>query len=324
MASRYVMTIVQICLNDLKPVELCGKNDNYVRLSFGDGWTYVTSTEYDSGESAEWNMDGFIGNAEDGSTVLSGHDLGPQRCGILSNVCVETTKDAFESSTLNTDVWEYNSLRPHTRIGGVSFPLDAAHYHIGEEFVLGADVADLDGCKSGHVTVTIRLELHDASVCIDSSLSYLGKSRFSSPPPLRNEAKSILDISSGDKGTIDHYTRNRAIPWRTCNMLYGETIAHCIHVQEEKINLEKETQHIHHTYDLEILEDMELKLVSLQQQYKSIVDREAVIQSVRAKSSKIMDRFENCDRAGQFELDLSTLNLTGNPPSDNSDAIHHL
>lgn len=129
------------------------------------------------------------------------------------------------------------------------------------------------------------------------------------PPP--GQVKSIVAISEGDRETIQRYMRHHYLPWKTCNMAFEEVIAARLASQELAVACQRQEGLDQNVNDLEHIEHMELELSRLKHQHDCILEKEESIQAVKAKSSRIMDRFESCDRGGQFELDISNLNLTG-------------
>jgi len=129
---RFVVALTRIACEDLKAVDLLGKNDPYVALQFGSSWSAKTECKDNAGAEAEW-----------GGLQIS----------------FVATEIVLKSEPLRLQVLDYNGLRSHVTIGEATLSLASlVASSIGRESELSVDIIDSSGVKSGRVTVTIRAE----------------------------------------------------------------------------------------------------------------------------------------------------------------------
>lgn len=127
--------IHHIKLNDLKQVDLIGKNDPYVMLSYGESWKIETSILEEGGADVEWKY-------SDLTEMPQFH--------IMAN-------DLYDKS-LHVEVYDANQYRSNVLIGDVKINLTPLRSltSYDEEYVITREIKK-KGKITGHVTLTCSL-----------------------------------------------------------------------------------------------------------------------------------------------------------------------
>jgi len=148
---------------DLRNVELIGRNDPFVDMSFGDAWCGRTSTIEEGGSNVEWD----ISEADQGALQFP------------------VTRDQLRDQKLKISVSDENTYRSHVLIGQCDMDISVllGVRYFGDRVATTAELLNKKGKGSGYVTVTFDI------------WTYNDDSEVSAPPPgSLAESWGLLDV----------------------------------------------------------------------------------------------------------------------------------
>ena len=247
-------------------------------------------------------------------------------CGYLNSryVTFAATPSCMREDFLYIKVKNFNTLIPHELIGEARVHLDIIERYGCMKDALDKDTEyrvditsdaslEIKGEPTGLVRLFVKVSKNPGKkeqekADFDSErmeLSYLGKPRYGPPLPTPVDQQNILDIGDKAREFIHNWIRGHYLPWRTCNMTYADALQEKIDEMTIKMKELAKDESVEYNEVIKIQEDIKQSAARV----KTFHEAEPGILKHKDKPHKIMDRYENCDRGGQYELDISCLNL---------------
>lgn len=129
-----ILRIHRLKLTDLKQVDIIGKNDPYVKLSYSNTWTERTETIEEGGTDVEW----IISNNNEKQSKFQ--------------IFIKSTE--LNDKCLEVSIYDENQLRSDVLIGEVSINLNTllSITSFGEEITLTREIKR-KGKSTGYITV---------------------------------------------------------------------------------------------------------------------------------------------------------------------------
>ena len=248
-------------------------------------------------------------------------------CGYLNprHVTFVASPLCLREDPLCIQIKNFNTHIPHELIGEAKVHLDIMERYGSMEESLGIDTEykvditpdaslEIKGEPTGLVTFFVKVakspgkqEQEKADLEAEKKeFSYLGKPRYGPPLPTPVDQRNILEIGDEAKSIIHKYIRGHYMPWKTCNMAYADALQESINAATLKMNELAKDESADYNEVIKLQEDIKQTTARVQ----GFRNAEDGILKHKKKPEKIMDRYEACDRAGQYELDISCLQLT--------------
>ena len=149
--------LLRIECNDLKDVEMMGKNDPFCKLSLTSGdaveesepfWEFTTGTSKDTGDRAKFSY-------------MNHSKLDPE---VIKQISFDALQKDLQKGNFNIEVYDHNSIRSHQFIGGStisSSQLASADVQQGVDQVVIRVPLMNDDHKTGHATIVFMAEKYE-------------------------------------------------------------------------------------------------------------------------------------------------------------------